>query len=70
MPNEVGSAREQKNQEFIKQDTLILVFNKLNIIDFTLPTFLELLKNQCNSRGTFRKKYNSEKVAGFFKLFM
>ena len=56
MPNEVGSARERNNQEFIKEDTLLLVFNKLNIIDFTLPTFLELLKNHCNSGGTFRKK--------------
>ena len=33
--------------------------------DFILPTFLELLKNHCNSGGTFWKKYNSEKVAGF-----
>lgn len=32
MPNEVGAARERKNQEFIKEDTLLLVFNKLNII--------------------------------------
>ena len=32
MLNEAGSARKEMNQGFIKEDTLLSVFNKLNII--------------------------------------
>lgn len=32
MPNEVESAKQGKNQEFIKKDILLSVFNKWNII--------------------------------------
>lgn len=32
MPNEAGSVRKGKNQGFIKEDTLLSVFNKLNRI--------------------------------------